>query len=459
MLPARRVGADVRGDAVSTAHTSRRSRSGLLAIVLAAVVLGSLALAGPAAAHDELVRATPADGSTMAQLPTSGRLRFSEPLRPSDVTVTIDSRTVAVTAVPGDPRTVEFDLSHVARATTVAVTWMAVDSHDGHRTGGVLRLHVTHPSPSATPAARATGRDLPTPVTTEPRMRRALELGAKVVGYLAMALFVGGLLFLALLWPDGASTRRARVVLVGGLAAGVTASLGGVAVVLWRAHGQTVGEALATDYGRAASATVLVWLLGSVVVAAVLQLDSTAVRGIAWRVGAVVVSAGLIRVMGINAHATQGDQRMLGIAADFLHLTAVSAWVGGLVMLSVCLLPRRRLDELETVVPKFSVVALLSVIAIVTSGLLLLWDISRGIDHFWATHYAHVLLLKLGCFALVMLAAMKSKRWVQTTLAEAVATHRRTAVRSFAVSVAAETVLVLAVLAAAGVLVTSSPGT
>jgi copper transport protein len=47
---------------------------------------------------------------------------------------------------------------------------------------------------------------------------------------------------------------------------------------------------------------------------------------------------------------------------------------------------------------------------------------------------------------------------VQTSLAEAVAAHRRTAVRSFAVSVAAETVLVLAVLSAASVLVTSSPG-
>jgi hypothetical protein len=57
-----------------------------------------------------------------------------------------------------------------------------------------------------------------------------------------------------------------------------------------------------------------------------------------------------------------------------------------------------------------------------------------------------------------MLAAMKSKRWVQVSLAEAVASHRRTAVRSFAVSVAAETVLVLAVLSAASVLVTSSPG-
>jgi copper transport protein len=228
--------------------------------------------------------------------------------------------------------------------------------------------------------------------------------------------------------------------------------------VLWRASDLDVGDALATDYGRAASSMVLLWLLAAVVVAAVLQLDESAVQGVAWRVGAVVVAGGIIRVAGINAHATQGNDRILGIVADFLHLTAMSAWVGGLVMLSVCLLPSGRLNELEQVVPKFSRVALVSVLMIVASGLLLLWDISRGIDGFWTTHYARVLVVKLGIFSLVMLAAMKSKRWVQTTLADAVATHRRTAVRSFAVSVAAETVLVLAVLAAASVLVTSSPG-
>jgi putative copper export protein/methionine-rich copper-binding protein CopC len=443
---------------MSARYGDRVRRVALTLAAVGAIVLGGLAVAEPAAAHDELVRATPADGSAMKQLPASGRLRFSEELRPADVTVTVGSTRLPVSAVAGDPRAVDFDLSEVSPDGTVAVTWMAVDSHDGHRTSGVLRWHVADPSPSAAPAPHAGGAGLPAP-RGEPRPRRALELASKVVGYLAMALFVGGLLFLALLWPEGASTRRARVVLAASLVAGVGASAGTVAVVLWRAHGQTVGEALATDYGRAASATLLVWLLGAVVVASVLQQDTTAVRGVAWRVGAVVVSAGLIRVMGINAHATQGDHRTLGIAADFLHLTAVSAWVGGLVMLSVCLLPRRRLEELEAVVPRFSVVALLSVLAIVASGLLLLWDVSRGIDHFWATHYAHVLVLKLAIFALVMLAAMKSKRWVETTLAEAIAAHRRTAVRSFAVSVAAETVLVLAVLAAAGVLVTSSPGT
>jgi copper transport protein len=57
-----------------------------------------------------------------------------------------------------------------------------------------------------------------------------------------------------------------------------------------------------------------------------------------------------------------------------------------------------------------------------------------------------------------MLAALKSKRWVEKSLAGAIATRRRTAVRSLVASVAAETALVVTVLGAASVLATSSPG-
>ncbi|MGY2876742.1 copper transport protein [Marmoricola sp. URHA0025 HA25] len=420
---------------------------------IAVVVVPLTLLAGPAAAHNELVKATPADGTTFAHLPDQGRMQFEETLVPSDLTIEVGGSKLPVSPVPGDPNAVTFDLGSLKPARTLLVTWTVVDSHDGHRSGGSLRWHVEESAASASESAETVA-----PADARPRLLRPLELTSKIAGYLAMALLVGGLLFLALLWPEGAVTRRVRTVLGGTVVTGLLASAGGVGVVLWRGADQAVADTLATDYGRAATSMVLVWLFAAVVVAAVLQLDRAAVRGIAWRISAVLVSAGLVRIAGMNAHATQGNGRVLGIAADFLHLTAVSAWVGGLVMLSVCLLPRGELDEIEAVVPKFSRVAQISVLMIVSSGLLLLWDISRGIDGFWATHYAHVLVLKLSLFSLVMLAAMKSKRWVQTSLAEAVAAHRRTAVRSFAVSVAAETALVLAVLSAASVLVTSSPG-
>lgn len=430
-------------------HRARlRAVALLTACWLAILVLGPVS---SAEAHNELLKATPADGSTLAHLPESGRLEFAETVQPADLTVVVGGKDLWVSAVPGDAHALDFDLANVTPAKTLVITWTVVDEHDGHRSGGTLRLHLT----GAKTSDRA---ETTVPAHREPLLLEPVERVSKVVGYLAMAVVCGGLFFLALIWPAGAATRRARTLLVTSVIAGLAASAGSVAVVLWRGSQQSVAVTLATDYGRAATSEVLIWLLAAVLVGAVLQLDEVAVRGLAWRVGAVAIAGGLVRVAGINAHATQGKQPMLGIAADFLHLTAVSAWVGGLVMLSVCLLPRRRIDELEEVVPKFSVLALSSVLAIVASGLLLLWEVSRGIDGFWSTHYARVLVVKLSLFAVVMLAAMKSKRWVDSALADAVVTHRRTALRSLTVSVATETVLVIAVLAAASVLVTSSPG-
>lgn len=438
---------------------SRRAFAAVISIVLAVsfVVLAPVVLAGTAVAHDELVSAVPADGSSAQHLPREGSLTFAEQTAPADLQVSADGRRLPVTAVPGDSHALRYSLAGVSEKPTVVIAWTVVDQYDGHRSGGAVRVHLTGTHPSTTTSNRAAGAAAG-PADPDPTGLQWLDRGSRGVGFLAMVLLVGGLLFVALLWPEGTQVARTRRLLVTAVGLGILAAAGAIEVVVWRGSQASIKDALSTDYGRAATSSLLLWLLAAIVVAGVLQRDTSAVRGIAWRLGAVVVSVALIRIEGINAHATQTAQRTLGAIADFLHLVAVSSWVGGLVVLSVCVLPRARLEDIEKVVPRFSRVALIAVATIVTSGLLLLWNVSRGIDGFWSTHYSHVLIIKLSLFSLVILAAMKSKRWVETTLAEVVSTHRRTAVRSFAVSVAAETVLVIATLAAASVLVTSSPG-
>jgi putative copper export protein len=257
--------------------------------------------------------------------------------------------------------------------------------------------------------------------------------------------------------PAGATVRRARRLLGVSVAAGIAAAAASEAVVVWRSSGgMTLREALNEDFGRVTTAMALLWLLAAVVVAAVFQRGEGVVRELPWRVAALIVGAGLIRTTGMNAHATQGSEPTWGAAAEFLHLVGISAWVGGLTVMTVCLLPRRSIAELERIVPRFSTIALGSVLVIVSSGLILSWQIIGSVDGFWQTHYARVLLLKLALFGTVLLAAMKSKSWVGRHLNDA--SHRGTAVGSFVASVATETVLVIAVLGAASVLVTSSPG-
>jgi copper transport protein len=431
-----------------------RGKGALGALVMVAIAFLMLALATPAQAHDELVKATPADGTTMKRLPAQAVLVFGEEASARDLTVKSGDQVLPVQHTM-QPRTFRVDLRSVKPAPTVLLTWRMIDTHDGHESSGVLRLHVRGVE-SAAPAPVTEDAAAP---PAQPRAIGWLAAASRVVGYLAMAAFVGGLLFVALLWPAGAQERRTLVVLGAAVAMGILGAVGSLVVVLWRAAGSlTLSDALTEDFGRVDAAMTLLWILAAVVVVAVIQGGEAVVQGLAWRVGALFVAAGLIRTTGMNAHATQTADPTWGIAADFLHLTAVSAWVGGLTVLSLCLLPRKRLEELELVVPKFSKVAATSVLMILASGLILLWQIIASVDGFWATHYSRVLIVKLSLFALVLLAAMKSKHWVEKRLATAVDSRRRTATRSFAVSVAAETVLVITVLGAAGVLVTSSPG-
>jgi putative copper export protein/methionine-rich copper-binding protein CopC len=429
---------------------ARRLVAGLVALITAALM--TLALAWPAQAHTELVDSTPGNGTTLKKLPAHATLVFDEEVSAKDLTVLSGNASLPVSPAPGKPTVLQVDLSSVKPAATVHLVWTMVSEHDGHESSGVIMLHVRGAAAATSlPSVADTGSESP--------LVDDVALASRALGYLSMAVLVGGLLFISLLWPAGAGERRTHLLLGVAAATGLVASVTAAGVVVWRAGENTaLADALAEDVGRADAAMVLLWLLATVVVVAVVQGGESVVRQLPWRFGAAVVGAGLIRTTGMNAHAVQTDEPNWGIAADFLHLIGISAWVGGLTVLSVCLLPRRRLTELEQVVPRFSKVAAGSVMLIVASGLILTWQIISTVDGFWSTHYADVLIVKISLFSLVLLVAMNSKRWVQKSLARAVVARRRNAVKSFAVSVAAESVLVVAVLGAASVLTTSSPG-
>lgn len=437
----------------------RGNGAGRLAAVIAAVLL-TMMLASPAEAHTELERSTPANGATVKKLPAQATFVFSEDVFARDLTVKAGDRKLPVRQVRSDALGV--DLRSVKSVEHLRLSWKLVGAADGHATSGrlVVKVDKAAGSGSATPRDGASASKEPNTLPEEPRAIGWLAASSRVLGYLALAVFIGGLLFISVLWPAGAHQRRAHGVLVIAVVAGIVAAVNAMVVVLWRASGSlTLRQALTEDFGRVDAATILLWLLAAVVVVALVQGGERAVSGLAWRVGAIFVAVGLIRTAGMNSHATQTEEPLWGIVAGFLHLGAMSAWVGGLIMLTLCLLPRRRLVELEEVVPRFSKIAALSVLTIVASGAILLWQIVASVDGFWSTDYSRVLMVKLALFVLVMLAAMKSKHWVDRRLARAVVESRRhTATRSFVVSVAAETVLVVSVLGAAGVLVTSSPG-
>lgn len=291
---------------------------------------------------------------------------------------------------------------------------------------------------------------------------------ARTVDYLGTALFVGGSAFLGVLWPAGTREPRARGVLAVGVVFGLFGTL--VAILLQGAwidggpitdalHWDAAQRVLATGFGKVWAAKALLWVLAVVVMADLFARGERAAQSVAWRVGAVVVSLGLLRTLGLTGHAAERpDAWLLGIA-DLVHVTGISLWVGGLVMLLFGLLPRRGPEELAFVVPRYSRLAFGSVTAIVAGGTVLALGLVGSWSNLVNTGYGQLLILKIGIFAAALVGAFASKTWVGRRLDVAVTLRgHAAAVRPFVYSVAMETVLVVFVLVAASFLVTANPG-
>lgn len=427
-------------------------------LLLAALLCVLLGVARPASAHTELVSSSPKDGATPAKAPGHLTLTFDEAVDLADVrALTPDGDRLPVSRTP-EKNVVRVALGSPADG-RFAVVWSVVDAEDGHTSSGRIAFTV------GTAAPRTGGDEARTPAPApSPSVRRGL-VAVRWAGYLALALFVGGLAFVALLWPSGAYEPRARALLglawTGGLLAtvaavglqGAYASLGGPRDALRAA---TYADVLATEPGIVLAARALMWVLAAVVLAALLQ---GAARSPGWRVGALAVTFGLLRTTGMTGHNSEGSEPTWGAVADFVHLLGASLWIGGLAMLALAVLPRRRAGELAEIVPGYSRLAAVSVTGIVGAGLVLAWQVVGSYGALLHTSYGHLLLVKTAVLGGVLVAAFASRQWVRTRLDLAVLLRGDAAtVRPFGYSVAAETGLVLVVLAVTSLLVTADPG-
>lgn len=291
---------------------------------------------------------------------------------------------------------------------------------------------------------------------------------ARCVDYFGMTLFAGGLFFFAFLWPSGAEQSRARKVVGIGWLLGLVGTVAGLGLQgAWAAQRPAVdlfdwdllGQVLDSQFGRVWFAKALLWLLAGVVLADLLQRGRIAAKSTAWRVGAGVVTLGLLRTTGLTGHAVESDRPLLTQVADLVHLAGICVWIGGLAVLLFGVLSRRDPGELAAVVPRYSRLAMLSVLAVIVAGVVLAWQTVGSWERLSTTDYGRTLVIKLLVLAVVLIIAQGSKSWVARRLDFAVVLRGDAAtVRPFVYSVAAETALVIVVLLAASLLVTASPG-
>ncbi|MEH0626482.1 CopD family protein [Streptomyces stelliscabiei] len=316
---------------------------------------------------------------------------------------------------------------------TYTVAWQVIfaDSHPG---GGAFTFSVGKPSASSVSVAELQG-------TRTDGLITFLYGTGRAVAYAAFALLAGAVAFVLVCWPAGAAVRRVQ----GLLAAGWIGLLGStiVLMMLRGPYEQGSGITPSTDdvsaqahvpvderiYVALAIRLLLLAACGVYLVLLVGQLGQLGqgqarseslsqgqarsdddATGRSWsrsRLGAV----GLLLAVGLSAtwvmtnHASEGAQVWLALPATALHLLAMAAWLGGLVTLAVGL--RRGLTA--AAVERFSLVAVGSVTVLVLTGLYQSW---RGVGSWEAlfdTEYGRLLLIKVGCVALMLGAAWFSR--------------------------------------------------
>jgi copper transport protein len=127
--------------------------------------------------------------------------------------------------------------------------------------------------------------------------------------------------------------------------------------------------------------------------------ERRSVAELAAQAGALLAAAAVLVVPGAIGHAGQTSPRGLSVPLDWVHLIAGSLWLGGLIGLLVLWFTAsagRRVTALGVIVPRFSNVALVSVLVLLASGTGATIIHMPTISALWQTSYGVAILVKIG---------------------------------------------------------------
>lgn len=136
-------------------------------------------------------------------------------------------------------------------------------------------------------------------------------------------------------------------------------------------------------------------------------------------IGGALLAAALLVTIAFAGHADAetGIERLVHLGADMVHLLASAAWLGALLPLVHALTPPRqsagvgRLALAAETARRFSRVGVISVSALVLTGLVNSWFLVGNIPGLVGTSYGHLLLIKLALFAsMLCFAAINRQR-------------------------------------------------
>jgi len=390
---------------------------------VAAVSVG--VLAGPAAAHANLLESTPSPGQVLQAAPEEIALSFSEPVDASFGAIRVyDSDSNRLDA--GDVKTrnnlVTLPLREVPDGSYV-VTYR-VTSRDSHPVTGAFAFQVGNAGNASSPRTQALAQEL-----------LSGEKGDRAVGAVygisrgllfgGIALMIGCAAFGLIVWPRArAATINRRLVWFGWASTALASAIGVLVYGPYAAgagladffRSSLIEETLDTRYGQMGVARLVLLLLGFPILRMVLARDGDEPRPLsrAWLGAAGVFGVVVAATPGLAGHATSGDLVELAVVTDTIHVLAMAFWLGGLATLATVLLRTQpKVAEIEQPVARWSRLALWCVVAIVTTGTFQAWRQVGNLTALRSTEYGRMLIIKIVLFAGLMMLAVFSRESVR----------------------------------------------
>jgi len=414
------------------------------------MLLGALAIVPPAMAHAFLVQSDPAPGSQLEAPPRWVRLWFSEPVDPALSRIEVYDKARRrvdrgdLIADPNDPRRLQIALEPIPEG-AYTVVWQAFSRVDGHLTRGFFSFAVGR---AVIPGASASTVSFP-----------LWALGLQGIHRLAFLIGFGLLIFYEWIFRPAVETLGPTGQPLAWIGA---RRIHAVFLFALMAEGlQAIAQFLALTPDLPPTAqSALLERVGTEALIRGAMISGAMLMGMAPR-GAqrsLRLPRALLVLGALGTFSTTSHGAALGTFSawlfDFLHRVWAALWIGGLFGLAGTLgtlrvlPPGTRRLYLAIAVPRFSRLALLSVIGLAITGLYNAWIEVGTPDWIWRTSYGRLLIAKSALLTLLLPIAAWNRFRMQPRFAQGNG-HAEQAIGPFQKLVLGEVLGVIAIVALA----------
>jgi copper transport protein len=397
-------------------------------ILLVLFIIWFVSVPSPVSAHADLIWSDPAAGSVYPLDSVSQiTLQFDEVLEPKFSSIEVFNSRLErkdvgdITADDTDRHFLRVGLAELEED-VYTIVWLVVSTVDGHSTSGLFTFSIGDVDPD----------DIQIGLLPPPSSDAATspwEVGIRGLQFLASFFIFGALLLKSLiLGPGRRNINNGDVDFWENIYASLNFLVLG-ALTLWLLTGfvslawqsQAMGrnglidalergipsQLLGTRFG-------MIWSLRQILALVIIYVH--------WRnpnsqeTIKIILAVQLLGSLSFSSHNAAGALWPIIFAlVDWLHLLANSAWVGGLIALTLTFIPALRLltkdKKQEIIIPvlkRFSILAIVSVVIVATTGIA-----SAGLhilvpEDLLETYYGWTLLLKLALVSLILFFGLAS---------------------------------------------------